>query len=40
MDEKIVLQAGGPEGVYAAEVTSLITGTKEGIPMGVLPRYT
>ncbi len=33
------LQAGGPQGVHAAEVTSLITGTKEGISMKVLPRY-
>ena len=37
---RVKLQAGGPEGVHAAEVTSLITGTKEGIPMRVLPRYS
>ncbi len=29
---------GGPEGVRAAEITSLITGTKDGIHMNVHPR--
>jgi len=32
------LQMGGAEGVGRAEITSLITGTKEGILMNVHPR--